>query len=84
MKQLVELSLGKRALIVGFAIEGVGNRGTEVEGLVKSDSYWQDGASSERMWDEVGKETGTQGVCETRILRMEEVRWHSGYEKFGG
>lgn len=74
---MVGLSSGKGALVVGFCIGSVGNRGTEVEGLVKSDSYFHDGGSFERMWDEVGIETGTRWVCETRMLRLEEVGWDS-------
>ena len=75
VKRLVELSSGQGALVVGFQIGSKGVREKEAKGLAKSASYWHDEGSFERMWDQVGVETGTRWVCETRMLGWEEVGW---------
>lgn len=75
VKRLVELTSGNGALVVGFQVGSVGVREIQASGLAKSAAYWHDGASFEKMWDEVGAETGTQWVCETRMLGWEEVGW---------
>lgn len=75
VEQLVGLSSGRGALVVGFQVGSVGVRERNASGLAKSDAYWHDPGSFQRMWDEVGREMGTEWRCEARLLRWEEVGW---------
>ena len=75
VKQIVGLSSGKGAMVVGFQIGSVGVREIKATELAKSDAYWHDRGSFQRMWDEVGRETGTEWKCEARMLGSEEVGW---------
>ncbi len=75
VKQIVGLSSGKGAMVVGFQVGSVGLRERKATELAKSDAYWHDRGSFQRMWDEVGRETGTEWKCEARMLGSEEVGW---------
>lgn len=75
VEQLVKLSSGKGAMVVGFQVGSVGARERKASGLAKSDAYWHNQGSFQRMWDEVGRETGTEWECEARMLGWEEVGW---------
>ena len=75
VEQLVGLSSGRGAMVVGFQVGSVGVRERKASGLARSDAYWHDPGSFQRMWDEVGRETGTDWKCKTRMLGWEEVGW---------
>ena len=82
--QLVKFSSGKGAMVVGFQVGSVGEREIKATELAKSDQYWHDPGSFQRMWDEVGRETGTEWMCEARMLRWEEVGWDPKDTKYLG
>ena len=75
VEQLVKLSSGKGAMVVGFQVGSIGARERKASGLAKLDAYWHNQGSFQRMWDEVGRETGTEWECEARMLGWEEVGW---------
>lgn len=75
VEQVVRLSSGKGAVVVGFQVGSVGVRERKASELAKSDAYWHDRGSFQRLWDEVGRETGTEWKCEARLLGWEEVGW---------
>lgn len=75
VEELVKLSSGKGAVVVGFQVGSVGERVRKATDLAKSDTYWHDQGSFQRMWDEVGRGTGTEWECEARMLAWEEVGW---------
>lgn len=72
---LVSLSSGKGAMVVGFQVGSVGERERKASGLVKRDTYCHDPGSFQKMWEVVGRETGTEWKCEARMLQWEEVGW---------
>ncbi len=71
----MELSRGEGALVVGFQVGSAGVREIKATELARSDTYWHDTGSFGRMWDEVGRETGTEWRCEARLLGWSEVGW---------
>ena len=75
VEQLVGLSSGRGAVVVGFQVGSVGVREKKASGLANSDAYWHDPEIFQGMWDEVGKKMGTEWTCEARMLGWEEVGW---------
>lgn len=73
--QLVGLSSGPGAMVVGFQVGSVGVRLREASDLAKSDAYWHSPGSFREMWERVGRETGTKWECEAVLLTWEEVGW---------
>ena len=59
LKQLATLShVG--AMIVGFQVGSAGRGERPASELAKSPAYWHNPESFREMWDQVGRETGTQ------------------------
>ena len=74
--QLVGLSSGPGAMVVGFQIGSAGERNILASGLAKSDAYWHDPNSFAEIWDRVSRETGTRWESKASLMTWEEVGWN--------
>ena len=73
--QLVGLSSGPGAIVVGFQVGSVGERNILPSGLAKSDAYWHNPRSFAEIWDRVSRETGTRWESKASLMTWEEVGW---------
>ena len=73
--QLVGLSSGPGAMVVGFQVGSAGERHIPASGLAKSDAYWHNPSSFAEIWDRVGRETGTRWESRASLMTWEEVGW---------
>ena len=75
-KQLVDLSSGPGASVVGFQVGSVGERDKRATEEARGDSYWHSVESFASMWDTVGKETDTVwDIVDGALLRWGDVGW---------
>ena len=74
LKRLAKLASAK-ALIIGFQVGSAGSREQPATELARSKKYWHNPESFQEIWDQAGKETGTQWMSEARLLTWEEAGW---------
>ena len=74
LKRLSELS-SPGAMIVGFQVGSAGVRERPATELAKSAAYWHDPVSFQKMWDQVGSETGTKWSSNAQLKTWEEIGW---------
>ena len=76
LKQVVGLSAGAGAMLVGCQIGSRDNQATVKHiGKAAPGVYWHDQASFVKLWDEVGRETETRWETEARLVEYEEYQW---------
>ena len=74
--QLVGLSSGPGAMVVGFQIGSAGETKILASGLAKSDAYWHNPKSFAEIWDRVSEETGTRWESQASLMTWGEVGWN--------
>ena len=62
-------------LVVGFQVGTVGENLIKASDLAKSDCYWHSPETFQRMWNQVGEETGTAWASEAQLKTWEEIGW---------
>ncbi|MCJ1287941.1 hypothetical protein MMC26_007293 [Xylographa opegraphella] len=74
-KQLSAL-LRPGGMVVGFQVGTVGENLIKAAGLAKSDCYWHNPGTFQRMWSQVSEDTGMVWVSEAQLKTWEEIGWN--------
>lgn len=74
--QLVGLSSGPGAMVVGFQVGSAGETYVPASGLAKSDVYLHNPRSFAEIWDRISRETGTRWESTASLKTWEEVGWN--------
>ena len=74
-KRIFEMST-KGAMVVGLQV-GLVKGAVKHLKMAKAEAtyFFHDSDTFQKMWDQVGEETGTEWVCESRLRTWEEMGW---------
>ncbi|CAD6578634.1 MAG: hypothetical protein ASARMPRED_008788 [Alectoria sarmentosa] len=87
-RNLVSLSRGTGALVVGFQVGSAGpNRigpHSEENSLGTKEVFWHSPDTFAKMWEEVGRATGTRWEVQAALWTWEETGWKAGELRYMG